>query len=361
MSEFNLREWEANQRLQQQAARQFQKKMTALAKKAARGGKSGGGYSRTLNTYKRTPVARATRGQGSWTSTNRTPPLVLKIHAGGQAGDRYAERQEGSTLIDSNMLGQTAFERQAEFHLDTLKHPRVDPKNLFQHVSLSRPAGQDLTEQQWVKVVRQFLKQIGADGVQYVITRHSNTSNDHCHLIFSRSLPSGKLLSLSNQRWTWRAALRQVEADLGITAIERPRPTDTPASDRMVNAQRRAARLGASDPFISRAAIADALAQSTSHEQFARRLEAVGIEVQHSEKNGKVTGLIFRKTGASEFLAGSSIDRNKFTLQRVQAQTEMNRLALLKQEQQMHDQSQRQAEQKREREQALQPNYQRDI
>lgn len=344
MTEFSLAQWSAAQSRQQSLDRRFQKKMTALAKKAARGGKSGGGYSRTLNTYKRTPVARATRGQGSWTSTNRTPPLVLKIHAGGQAGDRYAERQEGSTLIDSNMLGQTAFERQAEFHLDTLKHPRVDPKNLFQHVSLSRPAGQDLTEQQWVKVVRQFLKQIGADGVQYVITRHSNTSNDHCHLIFSRSLPSGKLLSLSNQRWTWRAALRQVEADLGITAIERPRPTDTPASDRMVNSQRRAARLGTADPFINPKVIAAALAQSSSHEQFAGRLKAVGIEVQHSEKNGKVTGLVFRKSGAQEWLAGSSIDRMSLSLQRVQARLELNRLALLKQEQEMYTHSQRQSQ-----------------
>lgn len=230
------------------------------------------------------------------------------------------------------MLGQTAFERLSEFHLDTLKHPLVDPKNLFQHLSLSRPAGQALSKKQWEKVARLFLKQIGAEGVHYVVTRHSNTDNDHIHIVFSRSLVNGKLLSLSNQRWKWRAALRQVEEELDISVAEWPRLVDTPTSDSMVNAQKRAARLRASDPHISRAAVFRALAQSVSHDQFTRHLKAAGIEVRYAEKNGKTTGLIFRKAGANEFLAGSSVDRS-FSLKNVQVQIELNRLSLQRTEQ----------------------------
>lgn len=288
---------------------------------------------------------RATRGQGSHPKLGRAVSVLLKIHAGGKAGDAYSERGAGAQHIDSNMLGQTARERAGEWRLDELKHPGVNPKNLFCHVSFSRPTGHELTPEQWQLLCLKFIQKIGADG-NFTATRHTPpaTANDHVHLVFSRSKCDGKLVSLSNNRWAWRAAVREIEKEMGIQLPDQPgeRPANTPTSDRAVSAQRRAARAGTPDPHIHPEIISQVLASAATPEAFQARLASVGIEVKPAVANGKTTGILFKKRGAAEWLAGSSISR-EFSLPKIQAQIELNRQALLKQEQQIQFQRQRQA------------------
>lgn len=302
---------------------------------------------------------RATRGAGG----GKTEALILKINSGGRAGDGYAERAPRAEFIDSNMLCTTARERKVEWEIDCARHPRVNPSNLFIHVSLSRPEGQDLSPEEWKKTVRKFLKNIGAEGAQYVATRHSNTGNDHIHIIFSRSLPSGKLLSMSNNRWVWRAALRKTEIDLGLTVTERPVDAErapTPTSDRMVNAQRRAARLKKQDCFIDPKEIGQVLSRSTTPAQFASGLQAAGINVKQAEKNGNVTGILFQREGVEAWLSGSSISR-EFSLPRLQARIESNRISLQKQEQEVINQQRRRNDQQRTARTQQRSNFERDL
>lgn len=326
MTEFDQAAWRRGQAKQAAADRRLAAQKRALdAKKNGGGGRRGGG-----GRFKNSSGGRATRGQGSWSRAGKIPALLLKIHAGGRYGDKYAELQKGSQLIDSNMLGRDAAERAAEFDLDAARHPRVNKKNLFTHLSLSRPAGEDLTPERWQDLGRKFLKKIGADTCQFVCTRHTGTSNDHLHLTFSRSRLDGSLVSISNNRWAWRAAVRQVESELGITASDRPADVNRPVaatSDRQVNAQRRAQRRGTPAGRIDPAVISQVLAWASTPEQFAAGLEAAGIRVKAAEKNGNVTGVLFQKNGADEWLAGSSISR-EFGLPKI-------RQALLKNEQEI--------------------------
>lgn len=331
---FDPAAWRRGQAQQAAADRQHAAKMKALDAKKSGGGGRGGSGGRFKNSGGGRAGGRATRGQGSWTKAGKVPALLLKIHAGGRYGDRYAELQKGSQFIDSNMLGKDALDRADELDLDAARHPGVNPKNLFVHLSLSRPSGEDLTPKQWKNVARQFLKNIGAEGCQFVCTRHTETKNDHLHLIFSRSRvnPDGSLslVSMSNNRWAWRAAVRQVETELGITAADRPADVNRPVaatSDRQVNAARRAARRGTAAGHIDPAVISPVLALASTPEQFAAGLEAAGILVKAAEKNGKTTGILFQKIGAKEWLAGSSISR-EFSLPKI-------RQALLKNEQEI--------------------------
>lgn len=360
------RQREAGARSIAAASRAHALKMLELWKRAVRGARRSGKTARvfSLRSVRTSSFAgRATRGAGSWKKSGRTPALLLKIHAGGRAGDAYAERQTGAELVASNMLARSAKERGLEFDLDAARHPTVNPKNLFCHVSLSRPPGETLTTEKLREVVEEFLKEIGAYGCNFVAMRHTNTANDHVHIIFSRSKPNGSLVSMSHNRWTWRAALRQTELQCGVTTNQRPQQVEVPTSDRVVSAQRRAQRRGTPDGFIDPVVIEKVLATATTKEEFVSDLKAVGIHVKESEKNGKAVGILFQKCGASEFLAGSSISRD-FSLTRVQARIESNRIALQNAEHERTFERQREAAKRRLRDQLereQQSKFERDL
>ena len=320
-------------------AKRLRAKNSAGSKAAARGAR------RRTGPRKKSRPGRATRGQGSFTAAGRTVSSLVKIHAGGLSGDAYMERQAGAVFIDSNMLGQTARERAEEWRLDELQHPGASPKNLFVHQSVSRPAGHRLIPGEWQSFALQYLKKIDAEGCKFIVYQHpSATRNDHIHIVFSRSKPDGTLVSTSNNFWRWRAAAADAARELGLEVPDTPAERPAASSDRAVSAERRSARRQTPSPQIDRAIILEALSGSTSRSQFESRLTARGVEVKDAKRtDGTTTGLLFRKSGADEFLAGSSIDRS-FSLPKIDARLEQNRRQLLlKQEQQVIAQRQRES------------------
>lgn len=303
------------------AVRQFEASQRRLAAKArAELAKAMGGRRKKFGVAIR---SRATIGQGSFTKSGQSVSVLMKIHFGGLKAVQYSATQEGAQQIDTNMLSHNPQKQLEEFQLDTLKHPQVNPKNLFVHVSFSRPENHDLTVKQWQKFVQKFLKKIGVDGA-YVVTRHTSTVHDHIHLIFSRSQMKGGLVSLSNNRWVWRAVTREVESDLGILVAESEIQTEgCSTSDAQVSASRRAVRLGGVNPRINPDIVRDAIGTASDFEEFVENLNKRGIEVKATEANGKTTGVVFKKIEASEWLSGSSISR-EFSLQKIQAQIKSN-------------------------------------
>lgn len=269
---------------------------------------------------------RATKNAGSWRARGQSPATILKVHRGGRAGDRYAEESFGAQTLTSNMLSRNAKERAAEWDLDQARHPRV--KNLFQHISISRPEGHELTMTQWRALLGDFLFEIGAEGANYTSVVHNNTKNQHIHIIFSRSLPTGKLLSDSQNYYRWRAALRLAEKKNGLETISLDREallTSTRTlSDSQVNASRRAGRLGTSPTFIDPNQIERAIRVSKDIESFVSELAKEKIETEISRnKDGTARGILFRQKGVSDYLAGTSISR-EFSLGKILNRIEEN-------------------------------------
>jgi len=312
----------ASQRKSIAAQNRHEKKMLELFKKALRATGSRQGY-RTNNSRRSASVTwsggRSTRGAGTWKSLRKTPPLLLKIHSGGLAGDGYSEKQSGAEFVSSNMLGGTAKLRAREFAIDFARHTMVNPNRLIVHVSLSRPEGCSLSRKEWKQVVENWLSNVGAAGCNFAAFRHTETDNDHCHIIFSRSRPDGTLLTDSNNRWSWRAALRITEREMNLVTPDIPRSKEAlvPTSDRMVSAQRRAARLKLQSVFVEPVAVQNVLDSSVDFPSFKTRLSEIGIELQEAEKNGRKVGLLFRKGGSDQWLAGSSISRD-FSLPQIE-------------------------------------------
>lgn len=315
MSEFNTREAQARQR-------QIERERAEERKRTRKATSKGGGKPLRLRFAKPKGAARkqrASRNAGSWSAAGKQVGLLVKIHRGGRAGDRYSERQTGAELLETNMLGRTAAERAEEFRLDERRHPRTRADKLFVHLSLSRPTGQYLTADQWRAVAKSFLRELGATGCSFVLIRHCNTGNDHVHLVFSRATPTGGLVNTSQNFYRWRAAARVVEEELGLQIPVSP-PAQRPAAptDAATSAQRRATRRGTADPWIDPRDIEWALSEAKDYDQFRRALGREGIELQITRRSdGSASGVLFRRKGADEALAGSSIRRD-FSLPSIQ-------------------------------------------
>jgi hypothetical protein len=289
------------------------KKLAALARKANRAG---------AKAFRIRPTC-ATRMAGTFKRTfGGTPPLILKIHRGALAGDRYAQNK--GVFVDTNMVGQSHAERLQEWQLDMARHPSIAPQNLFKHISISRPAGHDLDLQIWQKVGRLLLDEIGAAGVQFVSYRHQDTKCDHIHLIFSRVKQDCSLVSDSNNYYRWREAIRRVEALLNMTPIHVVIDTPAVTSDRAVNALRRANRMGTRPNRIDPRILHQCAVSANGFESYQAGALAVGIEVKKSISNGKVTGVLYRQLGANEWLSGSAISRS-VTLPAIEKQFAKNR------------------------------------
>lgn len=258
-------------------------------------------------TKRRARAAGATRGAGSW--GNKAPALLVKIHKGGQAGDDYSTRK--GQLMDTNMLGRTPGERAQEWALEQAQHPRV--RDVCVHFSVSAARQLELDDLMWKKIVRRQLELTGFAGCSYLAVRHQDTANDHLHVVVSRHRAAdGGLVSTSQNFYKWREALRQVELEFGLEPLERAtdRPAQTPASDRMANAHRRAQRRGTHQNWIDPDVIRAALAESRTSQEFALALKRRQIEFRQAEKHGRVTGILFRTAGSQEWLSASSVARD---------------------------------------------------
>ena len=249
---------------------------------------------------------RATKNAGSWKSRGKTPASVVKINQGGRAGDHYAQKSKGAEFIDSNMLGRNSKERDLEWDLDQAFHPNV--KTLFCHASISLAGGKQFNRDEWKKFAKDWLKEIGAEGVNYVAIRHTDSEYDHAHIIFSRALPSGRLLNTSHNFYRWREALRKAlrkaEELNGLTPVEIAQSKEKVAaqSDTQVNAARRAIRRGTAPNFINPEILNDCLLKSTDMNSFAIQLKSKGIELTVSRRDsGEARGILFRKRDAEEF------------------------------------------------------------
>ena len=66
------------------------------------------------------------------------------------------------------------------------------------HVSLSAAPGEHLTDAQWIAIGQRYLRGMGLDYNQYLITRHDDTEHEHVHLLVNRIRFDGTVTSDSH-------------------------------------------------------------------------------------------------------------------------------------------------------------------
>lgn len=245
-------------------------------------------------------------------------------------------------IIAGNMSSRDARGLAREF--GAARKLRPDAKRPVWHCPLSLPPGEKVSPEKFAAVADDFMKQMGfSESHQYVVVLHSEKQHLHAHIVANRIGIDGKLWHGEREAIRAIAACRELETRHGLRAVpmpdkrkrEKPEPTPTDslpaatvARDPALRAQRRAQRRGTrqNDPHALRVAALDALSRSTSHDELARNLARLGVEVEFATRGEppQPYGWKLRFAGADEWLSASSVHRS-LAWSRASAALEQNR------------------------------------
>ncbi len=152
------------------------------------------------------------------------------------------------------------------------------------HVALSFDPDDRPTEDELRDAARRTLRDLGLDGHQAIIVRHTDQPHAHVHLMVNRVGPGGRAWSTSHERRRLRASVEAQERELGVRWTGRnAERAGVPARDA---APRDAGRGFAAD--VRHRALAD-IQKATSWSDLEARLTAHGLRVERRGRGGIVT------------------------------------------------------------------------
>ena len=129
----------------------------------------------------------------------------------------YTLAPEKGALLDTNLDGATPAELAAEFRAMSEARPGISKPVV--HVSLSLAPGEHLSDEEWRGVGQQYLAGMGFSEHQYVLTRHTDTAQEHVHLVTNRIGCDGSVASDSHERRRMQPLLAEIEEDYGLQEV----------------------------------------------------------------------------------------------------------------------------------------------
>ena len=127
--------------------------------------------------------------------------MIGKLKKGSSFGGciRYVTGKDEAKIIASDgvLLGTNA-EIVQSFELQRQLNPRI--KKPVGHIALSfKPEDKPrLTDDFMAKIALEYMQMMGIKDTQFIIVRHHNTDNPHCHIVYNRINNEGKLISDRN-------------------------------------------------------------------------------------------------------------------------------------------------------------------
>ena len=228
--------------------------------------------------------------------------MIAKIITGASFGGctAYAYGKDQAEVIaydgiipDDPKIAAKCFEIQSQLN------PRVSKP--VGHIAISfKPEDKPrLTNDFMVQVAKEYMEKMGIKDTQYVIVRHHNTPNPHCHLIFNRVDNNGRRISDSN--WLKRnvRVCKELKQKYSLTFGEGKSQTMT----ERLRPNERARYEMAND-------VKAALKASTSWKSFSANLKSYGIKAEIKFRSATTIpqGISFTRDGTT--FKGSSLDRS---------------------------------------------------
>ena len=121
--------------------------------------------------------------------------MIGKIKKGKSFGGciRYVMGKDNAEIISSNgvLLG-TNKEMIDSFNCQCHLNPRI--KQPLGHIALSfKPEDAPrLSDEFMAKIALEYMELMGIKNTQFILVRHHNTDNPHCHLVYNRINYEGK-------------------------------------------------------------------------------------------------------------------------------------------------------------------------
>ena len=221
--------------------------------------------------------------------------MIGKIKKGKTFGGciRYVMGKDNAEIIASNgvLLG-TNKEMIDSFNCQCLLNPKI--KQPLGHIALSfKPEDAPrLTDEFMAKIALEYMELMGIKNTQFILVRHHNTDNPHCHLVYNRINYDGKVISSQNDFKRNEIATKKLKDKYGLTYAEDKSKTNV---KKLHNPER--------VKYEIHNAVKAALKRSRTWEDFNEELKRSGIHLEFAfrRKNTRavddIQGIRFIKNG----------------------------------------------------------------
>lgn len=209
-------------------------------------------------------------------------------------------KDEAKILASDGVLLGTNAEMAQSFELQRLLNSKI--KKPVGHIALSfKPEDKPrLTDEFMAKIALEYMQMMGIKDTQFIIVRHHNTDNPHCHIVYNRINNEGKLISDRNDYRRNEQVTKVLKSKYGLTYGTDKSNTNT---RKLHNAERA--------KYEIHNAVKGALNNSDSWQKFKSELAKRGIHLEFVYKDKdrtKVQGIRFCKDGYS--FKGTQISRD---------------------------------------------------
>ena len=169
------------------------------------------------------------------------------------------------------------------------------------HIALSLKSEdkEKLTDEMMAKIAREYMELMGIKDTQFILVRHHNTANPHCHLVYNRVDNNGRIISDKFERKRSEKIVKHLKDKYGLTYSDGKGQTRT---ERLHYTER--------TKFEIQNAVKTALQASRTWRQFTDNLKRQGVEVEFKRRRSSgdvIEGITFIKDGVR--LKGSQIGR----------------------------------------------------
>ena len=230
--------------------------------------------------------------------------MIGKLKKGTSFGGciRYVTGKDEAKILASDgvLLGKNT-EMAQSFELQRQLNPSI--KKPVGHIALSfKPEDKPrLTDEFMAKIALEYMRMMGITDTQFIIVRHHNTDNPHCHIVYNRINNDGKLISDRNDYRRNEQVTKALKSKYGLTYGTDKSKTNT---HKLRNAERA--------KYEIHNAVKDALKVTGSWQKFKNELAKRGVLLElvykDKERRTKVQGIRFSKDGYS--FKGTQISRD---------------------------------------------------
>ncbi len=201
-------------------------------------------------------------------------------------------KEDARILASDGVLLTTTQDIIDSFEFQRQMNPRISKP--VGHIALSfLPEDRDkLTDEMMTKIAREYMEQMGIRDTQFLLVRHFDNGNPHCHLVYNRINNEGKTISDQNDFRRNEQVTKLLKRKYGLTFSKGKGHTKT---ERLRGTEK--------TKYEIYRAIGTALLRCKSWTEFVNHLKANGVEVELvMKRNGSkdfkdLQGMLFTKDG----------------------------------------------------------------
>ena len=178
-------------------------------------------------------------------------------------------KEDARILVSDGVLLTTTQDIIDSFEFQRQMNPRISKP--VGHIALSfLPEDKDiLTDEMMTKIVREYMELMGIKDTQFLLVRHFDNGNPHCHLVYNRINNEGKTITDQNDFRRNEQVTKLLKRKYGLTFSKGKGRTKT---ERLRGTER--------TKYEIYRIVMNTLVQSTSWKEFVGHLREEGVEME---------------------------------------------------------------------------------